>query len=318
MVKLPAIQMISPPRCWSVMGVIGKQAPARQVEIAVYTRPMRGKTVVITGATSGIGAVAARCLAEQGARIVIVARDRERAQQTLRALRTANAAAAHRAHFADLSRLCDMKRVAAEIAAAEPRIDVLVNNAGTIVARNQRTEDDLEVMFATNHMSYFVITNLLLERLRAAGGGARIVSTASRAHQRGRLDFEHLQDQQGARGYGTTKLCNILFTRELARRIAGTGVTANCLHPGFVATRFGDSAGGPIRVGIAIAKRLFALSPEEGAKTLVYLASSPEVEGRSGGYYRDCLPAVPSAQAQSEENARRLWELSARIAGLSQ
>jgi NAD(P)-dependent dehydrogenase (short-subunit alcohol dehydrogenase family) len=277
---------------------------------------MQGKTVVITGATSGIGAVAARRLAEQGARIVIVARDTQRAEETLRELRTANPAAAHSAHFADLSRLRDMKRVAAEIAAAEPRIDVLMNNAGVLVSRNQRTEDGLEVMFATNHMSYFVIANLLLERLRASGGGVRIVSTASAAHHRGRLDFEHLQDQKGASDYGTTKLCNILFTRELARRIAGTGVTANCLHPGFVATRFGDNAGGPIRVGLAIAKRLFALSPEEGAKTMVYLASSPEVAGRSGGYYSKCAPAAPSAAAQSDDAARRLWELSARIAGI--
>ncbi|MGH8289428.1 MAG: SDR family NAD(P)-dependent oxidoreductase [Steroidobacteraceae bacterium] len=275
---------------------------------------MQGKTVVITGATSGIGAVAARRLAERGARIIFVARDRQRAEQTLRALRTANPAAAHSAHFADLSRLRDMKRVAAEIAAAESSIDVLINNAGAIAARNQLTEDGLGVMFATNHMSYFVITNLLLERLRAVAGGARIVCTASAAHQRARLDFEHLQDQKGYTGYGTTKLCNILFTRELARRIAGSGVTASCLHPGFVATRFGDGAGGPIRLGIAIAKRLFALSPEEGAKTMVYLASSPEVEGRSGGYYSQCAPEVPSAQAQSDENARRLWELSARIA----
>lgn len=276
---------------------------------------MHGKTVVITGATSGIGAVAALRLAELGARLVIVARDAGRAEQTLRALRTANPAAAHGAHFADLSRLGDMKRVATEIAAAEPKIDVLINNAGTLVSGNRRTEDGLEVMFATNHMSYFVITHLLLERLRAAGGGARIVSTASAAHRRGRLDFEHLQDEKGSRGYGTTKLCNILFTRELARRIAGTGVTANCLHPGFVATRFGDSAGGPLRAGIAIAKRLFGLAPEEGAKTVVYLASAPELAGRNGGYYIECAPAVPSAQARSDENARRLWELSSRLAG---
>jgi NAD(P)-dependent dehydrogenase (short-subunit alcohol dehydrogenase family) len=277
---------------------------------------MQGKTVVITGATSGIGAVAVRRLAEQGARIVIVARDRPRADETLRALRQANAAAAHTAHFADLSRLADMKRVAAEIAAAESKIDVLMNNAGVIMARNERTEDGLEVMFATNHMSYFVITNLLLDRLRAAGDNARIVSTASAAHERARLDFEHLQDQKGSSGYGTTKLCNILFTRELARRIAGSGVTANCLHPGFVATRFGDNVRGPLRAGLAVAKRLFALSPQEGAKTMVYLASSPEVAGRSGEYYVNCAPAVPSAQAQSDENARRLWELSARIAGM--
>ena len=199
--------------------------------------------------------------------------------------------------------------------AAEPTIDVLMNNAGLIAARNQRTEDGLELMFATNHLSYFVLTHLLFERLRAAGGG-RIVSTASEAHRRAKLDFDRLQAQKGPEGYGTTKLCNILFTRELARRIAGSGVTANCLHPGFVATRFGDNTGGALRVGLAIAKRLFALSPEEGAKTMVYLASSAEVAGRSGGYYDRCAPAEPSREAQSDQDARRLWELSVKITGV--
>ena len=276
---------------------------------------MHGKTIVITGATSGIGAVAARRLAEQGARIVIVARDRNRAQETLRELHAANAAQAHAAFYADLSRLGEMKRVAAQIAAAEPKIDVLMNNAGLIASRNRRTEDGLELMFATNHMSYFVLTLLLMERLRAAGG-ARIVCTASEAHRRARLDFDHLQEQKGATGYGTTKLCNILFTRELARRLEGTGITANCLHPGFVATRFGDDAGGLLRAGIAIAKRLFALPPQEGAATMVYLAGSADVAGRSGGYYERCAPAEPSRQARSDTDARRLWELSARIAGI--
>ena len=274
---------------------------------------MQGKTVVITGAQ--LGAVAAQRLAELGARIVIVARDRRRAEETLRDLRAANPAQAHAAYYADLSRLREMKRVAAEIAAAEPKIDVLMNNAGLIATRNEKTEDGLELMFATNHLSYFVLTNLLLERLRAAGG-ARVVATASEAHRRARLDFDRLQVQQGPAGYGTTKLCNILFTRELALRIAGTGVTANCLHPGFVATRFGDNTRGALRTGLAIAKRLFALSPAEGAKTMVYLASSAEVAGRSGGYYDRCAPADPSRAAQSSEDAKRLWELSATISGI--
>src|SRR6185437_5660918 len=277
---------------------------------------MQGKTVVITGATSGIGAVAARRLAEQGARIVMVARDRDRAQQSLGELRAASAGQAHAVWYADLSRLSEMKRVAAQITAAEPKIDVLMNNAGLIVSRNRETEDGLELMFATNHLSYFVLTNLLLERLRAAGA-ARIVSTASEAHRRGRLDFDRLPEQKGMTGYGTTKLCNILFTRELARRLAGTGVTATCLHPGFVATRFGDSSGGAMRAGIAIAKRLFALSPEQGARTMVYLASSPRVAGESGGYYDRCVPAEPSRAAQSDADARRLWDLSAGITGIA-
>jgi NAD(P)-dependent dehydrogenase (short-subunit alcohol dehydrogenase family) len=276
---------------------------------------MQGKTVVITGATSGIGAVAARRLAERGARIVIVARDGDRAAQTLRDLRAANPGQAHTACYADLSRLSEMKRVAAQIAAAERKIDVLMNNAGLIASRNQKTEDGLELMFATNHLSYFVLTLLLLERLRAAGY-ARIVSTASAAHRRARLAFDRLQEQKGMTGYGTTKLCNILFTRELARRIAGTGMTANCLHPGFVATRFGDNSGGALRAGIAIAKRLFALSPEEGAKTMVYLASSPEVAGQSGGYYERCALADPTPEARSDADARRLWDLSAGITGI--
>ena len=277
---------------------------------------MQGKTVVITGATSGIGAVAARRLAEQGARIVIVARDRGRAEETLRDLRIANPAQRHSAFYADLSRLAEMKRVAAEIAAAEPKIDVLMNNAGLICAGNEQTEDGLELMFATNHLAYFVLTHLLLERLRTAGD-ARIVSTASDAHRRARLDFDGLQAQKGMAGYGTTKLCNILFTRELALRIAGSGLTANCLHPGFVATRFGDNTGGAMRTSLAMAKRLFALSPEEGAKTMVYLASSAEVAGRSGGYYERCAAAEPSREAQSHADAKRLWQLSAKLTGLA-
>jgi NAD(P)-dependent dehydrogenase (short-subunit alcohol dehydrogenase family) len=276
---------------------------------------MQGKTVVITGATSGIGAVAARRLAEQGARIVIVARDRDRSEHTLRELRAAGSGQTHSAFYADLSRLNEMRRVAAEIAAAEPKIDVLMNNAGLLSAGNRRTEDGLELMFAINHLSYFVLSNLLLERLRAAAG-ARIVSTASNAHRRARLDFDRLQDQKGVSGYGVTKLCNILFTRELARRVSGSGVTANCLHPGFVATRFGDGTHGALRAGLAIAKRVFALSPEEGAKTMVYLASSPEVTGRSGGYYARCAAAEPSRAAQSDADATRLWEMSAALTGI--
>ena len=277
---------------------------------------MLGKTVVITGGTSGIGLVAAETLARMGARIVLVARERSRAEPTLARLAVANPKVPHAVHYADLSRLSEMKRVAAEIAASEPRIDVLINNAGAVFSRRQVTADGLEMTFATNHMAYFVLTTMLLERLKAAPG-ARVVSTSSDAHKTGRLDFDDLQSERnylGFRVYGTSKLCNILFTRALARRLEGTGVTANCLHPGFVATRFGDNNQGLLRLGIGLAKRIVAITPERGARTIVYLASSDEVAGKSGGYYYKCAPATPTLAAQSDTDAERLWRISETIA----
>ena len=275
---------------------------------------MKGKTVIITGGTSGIGAVAAERLAAMGARIVLVARDRLRAEPTLTRLCEANSDAAHTVHYADLSRLPEMKRVSAEIAAAEPNIDVLINNAGAMFGTRQVTADGLEMTFALNHMAYFVVTKLLLGRLRP---GARIVSTSSDAHQYGRIDFNDLQSEQnykGMRAYGTSKLCNILFTRALARRLEGTGITANCLHPGFVDTRFGDNNQGLLGFGFGLAKRIAAITPEKGARTIVYLASSDEVAGKSGGYYYKCAPATPAETARSDGDAERLWEISEKIA----
>ena len=193
---------------------------------------MQGKTVVITGATSGIGEVAACQLAEQGARIVLIARDRARGAQMLQRLESIAAGRNHAAHYANLSRLPEMKRVAEVIAASESQIDVLVNNAGAIFATRQVTGDAFELTFATNHLAYFVVTSLLLERIKATPG-ARIVCTASDAHKRAKLDFNDLTFEKGYSGYamyGRSKLMNILFTRELARRLEGTGVTANCLH----------------------------------------------------------------------------------------
>jgi NAD(P)-dependent dehydrogenase (short-subunit alcohol dehydrogenase family) len=276
---------------------------------------MAAKTIVMTGGTSGIGEVAAIALAKQGARIVLVARDPARAEVTLAKLRKANADADHEVHIAELSRIAEMKRVAGEIAASGPQIDVLVNNAGALFNTRQVTEDGLEMTFATNHMAYFVVTNLLLPGLKS---GARIVSTASDAHKGARLDFDDLQSERRYSGfsvYGKSKLCNILFNRELARRLAGTGITANCLHPGFVATRFGDNSGGLFQTVVKVAKPLGAISPEEGAKTIIYLASSPDVEGRSGGYYYKNRPATPTKEAQSDADAKRLWDISARLSG---
>lgn len=273
------------------------------------------KVVVITGATSGIGEVAADRLAAKGFRIVFVARERGRGDATLAHLRAIADGLQHRVFYADLSRISEMKRVAAEIAQAEPGIDVLLNNAGALFNSRILTEDGLEKTFGLNHMSYFVLTNLLRPNLKP---GARVVSTASDAHKGARLDFDDLQGAQGFSGYaayGRSKLCNILFTRELARRLDGSGVTANCLHPGFVATRFGDESGGMLSLGIKAAKS-FAISPEQGARTIVYLASSPDVANTNGEYFYKCRPATPTRDAQDDSAAKRLWEISARLAGM--
>lgn len=278
---------------------------------------MQGKTVVITGATSGIGEVAADRLAQKGARIVFIARDRARGEETRKHLHAIASHADHLVHYADLSSIAEMKRVSKLIADSEPQIDVLINNAGALFNNRTLSPDGLEMTFAVNHMAYFVVTNMLLDRLKATPG-ARIVSTASDAHKGAKLDFDDLQSEKRYSGfsvYGKSKLMNILFTRELARRLAGTGVTANCLHPGFVATRFGDNNGGLVSFGIGVAKN-FALTPEQGAETIIYLASSPEAEGKSGGYWYKNKPATPTREAQNDADARRLWDVSAKLSGV--
>ncbi|MGB8073735.1 MAG: SDR family oxidoreductase [Pseudolabrys sp.] len=280
---------------------------------------MRGKTVVITGGTSGIGEVAAVALAKMGARIVLVARDKSRGDATLARLRDITPDVAHSVYFADLLRLAEMKRVAAEIADHEPRIDVLINNAGALFAKRRLTEDGLERTFALNHMAYFVMTAGLRERLLASGL-ARIINTASAAHQGATLDFEDLQSAKsfgGRKAYGRSKLCNILFTREFARRLQGTGVTANCLHPGFVATRFGDQSGGLISRLIWLAK-FSAISPAQGAETVIYLASSPDVAKATGQYFYKSMPVRPSSWAEDDRSALLLWERSAALAGMNE
>ncbi|HKD80546.1 MAG TPA: SDR family oxidoreductase [Candidatus Angelobacter sp.] len=279
---------------------------------------MRGKTVVITGATSGIGRVAAEKLAGMGARMVLVARDKTRGEASLARLRELAPGLNHSIHYADLSRLAEMKRVAGEIAATEPRIDVLINNAGALFSSRQLTADSLEMTFALNHLSYFVLTHGLRERLRAAAP-ARVVNVASNAHTGRQLDFNDLQSEKNYRGlnvYGRSKLKNILFTRELAKRWAGTGVTANCLHPGFVSTRFGDQSGGLLSLAVRAAK-IFAISPEQGAETIVYLASSDEVAGSTGLYFYKCKPANPTQEAQDDKSASRLWQESEKLAGIT-
>ncbi len=279
---------------------------------------MKGKTVVATGATSGIGQAAVLSLAKLGARIVFIARDERRAEATLAKLESAARRLGHRVHVADLSLMAETRRVGLAIAAQEPRVDVLINNAGALFADRRVTPEGLELTFALNHMAYFVLTAALREKLVAAAP-ARVVSTSSTAYQGMGLDFDDLQGAKrynGWQAYGRSKLANILFTRELARRLAGTGVTANCFHPGVVATRFGSASGGLTGLLLPLARPFFS-SPDDGADTLVYLASAPEIADATGQYFVKRKIVQPSARARDDAAARRLWEASEALAGPS-
>jgi NAD(P)-dependent dehydrogenase (short-subunit alcohol dehydrogenase family) len=245
---------------------------------------------------------------------VFVARDSAKADAMLARLAAANPHADHDWVEGDLAALAVMKAAGARLAAKAPSVDVLVNNAGAIFDHRQVTADGLEMTFAVDHMAYFVITEILRPRL-APGG--RIVSTASTAHQFGRLDFDDLQSAHGYsafRAYGTAKLCNILWTRELARRLEGSGVTANCVHPGGVGTGFGANTRGLIKTLMGLAKPLM-LTPAQGADTLIWLASSPDVAGKTGGYWAKRKLTQPSLAARDDAAAARLWAQSAAIAG---
>jgi len=281
---------------------------------------MQGKVVVLTGGTSGIGEAAAIKLAKMGARLVLVARDPGRAEATLKRLQKVSPGMAHTSYFADLSLVAETRRVAREIAAAQPRIDVLINNAGLICARRQVTAEGLELTFATNHLAYFVLTHGLLPRMLDSAP-ARIVNTASEVHRGAKLAFDDLQSQRGYDGFGAyakSKLANVLFTSQLARRLSGRSVTANSLHPGVVASRFGlpreGQGGDPSSARFLSAH---GISPEEGAETIVYLASAAEAAKASGQYFNRCQAVTPSKEAQDQAAAMRLWEESERLGGIN-
>jgi NAD(P)-dependent dehydrogenase (short-subunit alcohol dehydrogenase family) len=279
------------------------------------TNTMAGRTCVITGATNGIGRAAALELARAGARLVVVCRNPTKAD----ALLTELAPGDHKAVIADLEHLDEVRRAAAEIIAMNVPVHVLLNNAGIVAMSRSETTDGFEKTFAVNHLAPFLLTNLLLDTL-ATSTPARIVSVASDAHRftRGRLDFDNLQGERvyrTMRHYGLTKLCNILFTVELARRIEGRGITANSLHPGMVSTGLGTNNGIVSKVGVALL-RPFARTPERGAESSIYLCSSSEVAGESGGYYYNSKPYKAAGYAGNTEDAARLWKLSCELTGL--
>jgi NAD(P)-dependent dehydrogenase (short-subunit alcohol dehydrogenase family) len=277
---------------------------------------MDGKVCVVTGATSGIGKATATALAQLGAQVVLVARDRGRGEATAAEVAAAGASPP-RLEIADLASMAQVRALAGRLGALE-RIDVLVNNAGLMAGQRRVTADGLDEVFAVNHLAPFLLTSLLLGQLTAAAP-ARVITVTSGAHAGARLDLDDPQLERGWeswRAYANSKLANILFTRELARRLVGTGVTANCAHPGVVRTRFGREARLPMRAAVTLG-RPFMLSPRRGADTIVYLATSPEVAGASGGYYVKRQRREPSAAARDDATAQRLWQLSEELTGLA-
>jgi NAD(P)-dependent dehydrogenase (short-subunit alcohol dehydrogenase family) len=273
-----------------------------------------GKRVIITGATGGIGLAASRELAHRGALLTIVARSESRAAAAVDQIRAAGGPQTEvEVLFADLSSQALIRKVAAEILAKHPKIDVLANNAGAVNSSRRLNEDGFELTWAVNHLAPFLLTSLLLDRIRASAP-ARIITTSSGAHHGARIPFDDIKAEKGYptggfSRYGQTKLANILFTAELARRMEGTGVTANCFHPGFVASGFNRNNGALMAFGMTLA-RPFARSTTKGADTLVWLADSADVSSETGGYFANRKRKLPSAAAQDRAAARRLWELS--------
>ena len=277
---------------------------------------LEGRRIIVTGASTGIGRGTARELARLGADVTLVCRDAGRGAAAQDEIEQA-AGKRPDLVLGDLSLLAGVRGVAAEIRHRYPAIHVLVNNAGLIVGSFEKTSEGLERTFATNHMAYFLLSPLLLDRLEQ-GAPARIVSVASGAHHmvRGRLDFDDLQGEKGyasMRAYARSKLCNILFTRALARRVEGRGVVANCLHPGAIASNFGQS-GTRFFAFLARLGRPFLLSVESGARTQIWAASAPEAGEPNGVYFYKRKPAKTSRAAGSDEDAEQLWKVSEQIA----
>ncbi|MBW2275617.1 MAG: SDR family NAD(P)-dependent oxidoreductase [Deltaproteobacteria bacterium] len=282
---------------------------------------MRGKTVMITGFTAGVGRAAAFALAAQGAELVLVGRNADKGRAVVEAIREETGCEKVEMLVGDLASQEEVRRIAGEFLSTERPLHVLFNNAGVVMQKRLLTRDGLETTFAVNHLAYFLLTNLLLERLRASAP-ARVVCTASDAHQvfsKGGLDFDDLQAEGRYKTfevYGRSKLANILFTRELARRESESGVTANSFHPGFVGSDFAKNNGRFANIVMRLLSP-FARSPEKGAETGVYLCNSAEVADVSGGYFCDQKPLEPADWAKRPEDAERLWRVSEELTRLT-
>ena len=279
---------------------------------------MKGRVCLITGATNGIGRITARELAKRGATLVLVGRSPDKVNETVQALRNETGNEAVEGMVADLGSLEAIRGLAQAFKAKYPRLHVLINNAGAINGTRTLTRDGFETTFGVNHLAYFLLTHLLLDRLKESAP-ARIVNVASDGHRIGQIDFDDLQSQKKydpLKVYCTSKLANVLFTYELARRLEGTGVTANTLHPGAVATGFAADNqtwfGFLVKIG-----RPFLMGPEKGAETSIYLAASPEVEGVTGKYFKKKKAVKSSKESYDTAVARRLWEVSEKLTGIA-
>jgi retinol dehydrogenase 14 len=284
----------------------------------IHSRPMAGKTVLITGGTAGIGKATALGLATMGAHVAITGRDPARTEAAAGEIHAAGGGQVD-AFVADLSSQSEVRRLAGEVLQRLSRIDVLVNNAGGYWNTRHITVDGLEHTFALNHLAPFLLTHLLLDRLTHSAP-ARVVTVSSHAHADGRIDFDDLQGERsysGARAYNQSKLANVLFTYELARKLQGTSITANALHPGVVNTSFGaDDPAGVQRLLVPF-MRPFMKTPAQGAATPIHLASEPDLEQVTGRYFANSKPKKSSQRSYDEATAARLWQVSADLVGLS-
>jgi len=279
---------------------------------------MNGKICLVTGGTNGIGKATAQALAQLGATVVIVGRNAPKTALLVEEIRAASGNRNVDSLLADLSSQQDVRRLANEFKSKYSRLHVLLNNAGAFFVKRQLSVDGIEMTFALNHLAYFLLTNLLLDTIKASAP-ARIINVSSDAHTSGKIEFDNLQGERtfSPRAYGNSKLANLLFTTELARRLEGTGVTVNALHPGLVSTGFAKNNGRLIASLVSLFMPLVARSPEQGAETLIYLASSPSVEGITGKYFQDSHIVTPAPQANDMEVARKLWDVSAELVHLA-